>query len=124
MKKLILGAVMMIGFISFSTAQTVATPAPKTTKPTAKNATLTKPVTHVTVTPQPVVKKTVVTTTVPAKPVVKPAVTVTAKPATTEGVVLKKDGTPDKRYNKAAVKEGPLKKDGTADKRYKANKKG
>ncbi len=36
------------------------------------------------------------------------------------GVVLKKDGTRDKRYKQAPA--GPLKKDGTADKRYKANK--
>ena len=40
------------------------------------------------------------------------------------GVVLKKDGTPDKRYKNApsAAAAGPLKKDGTPDKRYKANK--
>lgn len=35
-------------------------------------------------------------------------------------VVLKKDGTPDRRYKNAP--KGPLKKDGTPDKRYKANK--
>ncbi|MBS7788152.1 hypothetical protein KIH23_12665 [Flavobacterium sp. CYK-55] len=35
-------------------------------------------------------------------------------------VVLKKDGTPDKRYKQA--KEVVLKKDGTPDKRYKQNK--
>jgi hypothetical protein len=38
-----------------------------------------------------------------------------------DSVVLKKDGTPDKRYKKSAT-AGPLKKDGTPDKRYKANK--
>jgi hypothetical protein len=43
--------------------------------------------------------------------------TVATKPA--NGVVLKKDGTPDKRYKQST---GPLKKDGTPDKRYKANK--
>ena len=36
------------------------------------------------------------------------------------GVVLKKDGTPDKRYKNAP--KGPLKKDGTPDMRYKDNK--
>lgn len=49
--------------------------------------------------------------------------TVAPKPvATTGAVVLKKDGTPDKRYNNAATAV-PLKKDGTPDKRFKANKK-
>jgi len=44
--------------------------------------------------------------------------------ATTDanGVVLKKDGTPDKRYKQNKTAAGPLKKDGTPDKRYKANK--
>jgi hypothetical protein len=46
------------------------------------------------------------------------AKTATAKP---DAVVLKKDGTPDKRYKKSAA-AGPMKKDGTPDKRYKANK--
>lgn len=40
--------------------------------------------------------------------------------------MMKKDGTPDKRYkaNQMAkpAKAGPMKKDGTPDKRYKANK--
>ncbi len=48
-----------------------------------------------------------------------------AKPALVknegDGVVMKKDGTPDKRY-KAKEANGPMKKDGTPDKRYKANK--
>ena len=37
-------------------------------------------------------------------------------------VVLKKDGTPDKRYKKTETKV-VLKKDGTPDKRFKENKK-
>lgn len=57
------------------------------------------------------VKKTTKTTkTTKAK-----AVTPTKAPA---GTVLKKDGTPDKRY-KSSQK---LKKDGTLDRRYKENK--
>jgi hypothetical protein len=40
---------------------------------------------------------------------------------TTEKVVLKKDGTPDKRY-KTVEKTVVLKKDGTPDKRYKEKK--
>ena len=47
---------------------------------------------------------------------VKPA---TAQPS--EGTVMKKDGTPDKRY-KAKPAGGKMKKDGTPDKRYKENK--
>lgn len=39
---------------------------------------------------------------------------------TEEKVVLKKDGTPDKRYKTS--KTTVLKKDGTPDKRYKENK--
>ena len=52
------------------------------------------------------------------------AKTTAAKPAAKAetAVVLKKDGTADKRYTKKAAAAGPLKKDGTADKRYKANK--
>ncbi|MEO8582650.1 MAG: hypothetical protein ABI415_02575 [Flavitalea sp.] len=41
--------------------------------------------------------------------------------AKSDSVVLKKDGTPDKRYKKSAA-AGPMKKDGTPDKRFKANK--
>ena len=62
----------------------------------------------------------------PAAKVVPMAKTtaVAPKPAatTTSAVVLKKDGTPDKRYNNAPATV-PLKKDGTPDKRYKGTKK-
>lgn len=64
-----------------------------------------------------------------SKPAAKPAASKTTeakKPtaAATEktGVVLKKDGTPDKRYKNTPAAT-PLKKDGTPDKRFKANKK-
>ncbi len=124
MKKLMLGAAMMIGFISFSTAQKVATPATATTKPAAKKVTLAKPVNPVVATPQPAIKKPIAKNTVVTKPAVNPVGAAPAKAATTQGVVLKKDGTPDKRFNTATAKEGQLKKDGTPDKRYKANKKG
>jgi colicin import membrane protein len=36
--------------------------------------------------------------------------------------VLKKDGTPDKRYKQAEAPKAVLKKDGTPDKRYKEKK--
>ena len=61
----------------------------------------------------------------PAAKVVPMAKTTAVAPkpaATTSGVVLKKDGTPDKRYNTAPATV-PLKKDGTPDKRYKGTKK-
>lgn len=45
-----------------------------------------------------------------------------AKAAGEKPVVLKKDGTPDKRFKNSDAKAGPLKKDGTPDLRYKANK--
>jgi hypothetical protein len=49
--------------------------------------------------------------------------TKTTKTAKTETkTVLKKDGTPDKRYKQAEKPKPVLKKDGTPDKRYKANK--
>ncbi|MEO5890743.1 MAG: hypothetical protein ABIQ31_10845 [Ferruginibacter sp.] len=93
MKKLILAVAMMIGIISFSTAQKVVDSAAK--KHVSKKA---------------MPAKSSVSTVAPAKPA--------------PGVVLKKDGTPDKRYNSAAAKaKGPLKKDSTPDLRYKANKK-
>jgi hypothetical protein len=41
------------------------------------------------------------------------------KNTTASGVVLKKDGTPDKRYKNNTVKKVVLKKDGTPDRRYK-----
>ena len=45
-----------------------------------------------------------------------------SKTVTTSTVVLKKDGTPDKRYSNVSKTTGPLKKDGTLDKRFKKNK--
>lgn len=96
MKKLLIAFAMLLGVSSFATAQTPA--AAQATKPAATKSATAKPA---------------------AKAAEKPA----AKPAATasNGVVLKKDGTPDKRYKNAPA--GPLKKDGTPDKRYKANKK-
>ena len=42
---------------------------------------------------------------------------------TTPSVVLKKDGTPDKRFKNNDAAKGPLKKDGIPDNRFKSNKK-
>jgi colicin import membrane protein len=47
-----------------------------------------------------------------------------SKPVTTTApVVLKKDGTADKRYKNSDAAKVPLKKDGTPDKRFRSNKK-
>ena len=56
------------------------------------------------------------TLTTVGQSVVKKAVIKTTK----TNVVLKKDGTPDKRYNNAIGNGVVLKKDGTPDKRYKS----
>jgi len=114
MKKLMIAAALMIGLASFSNAQQVAAP-----KPTKKVVT-TKPAVAAST---PAEKKVIATKPVAAKPAVKATPATAASPATpAQGVVLKKDGTPDKRY-KAAEAKGPLKKDGTPDLRYKTNKK-
>ena len=112
MKKLLIASALMIGLISFSNAQQVAAPQP------TKKAVTTKPA--VAAAPTPAEKKVIVAKPIAAKPAVKATPASPATPA--QGVVLKKDGTPDKRY-KAAEAKGPLKKDGTPDLRYKTNKK-
>jgi hypothetical protein len=109
MKKLVLSAIALIGFISFSMAQ--ATPAKKT-------ATAAKPKMDVVSKESKVAAPAKVVPTAPAKPAAKP--TIVATPA---AVPLKKDGAPDKRFKANQTTSGPLKKDGTPDKRYNANKK-
>ena len=103
MKKLLIAAIIMMGFTVSSLAQT----SPATKKEPAK----TKPA-HVK--SQKVMVDTVIA--------VKPATV--KKPGSDK--LVKKDGTPDMRYkaNKDSVKTAKvLKKDGTPDKRFKANKK-
>jgi hypothetical protein len=108
MKKLILGAVMLIAFNHFSNAQQVAP-----VKPAVAKAKVVKEVAATQQVKQPV-----------AKPVVKAKEVADVKTTNAQGVVLKKDGTPDNRYKKpVSTTTGPLKKDGTADLRFKANKK-
>lgn len=92
MKKLLIAFAMLLGVSGYASAQAPA--AAKSTKPAATKSATAKPA---------------------EKAAEKPAATAS------NGVVLKKDGTPDKRYKNAPA--GPLKKDGTPDKRYKANKK-
>lgn len=132
MKKLIFAIVAFAGVNMTATAQAI--PAKKTTAPKmevvkttkvkktdAKVVAISKPAPAV-VTKTPAVKtkeKTVVVTKT------APAATKTVTVAkTSTGVILKKDGTPDKRYKtNSGNGAGPLKKDGTPDMRYKANKK-
>jgi colicin import membrane protein len=120
MKKLILAAAMMIGFISFSTAQQISASATNAKKKAAKEVSTqtTKPVAQ-----EQAVKKGAVSSPAVAKTAAKPKEASAAKNVSSAGVVLKKDGTPDKRYSNSAAK-GPVKKDGTPDMRYSKNKKG
>jgi hypothetical protein len=111
MKKLVLSALALVGFVSFSIAQTAAKTATAPSKPKME-----------------VVKKAAPTTAaakVVAAPAAKTTAAPAAKPATvTAAAPLKKDGTPDKRFKaNQTAPAGPLKKDGTPDKRYNANKK-
>ena len=111
MKKLILGLATMIGFISFSNAQNVASN--NGTKKMAPSHAVVHSVKKQVPMNTPVVNSTTTTKKV-----------IAAKPATTQPVVLKKDGTPDKRHKAAAHhRKNHLKKDGTPDMRYKKNKK-
>ena len=107
MKKLILGLATMIGFISFSNAQNVASNS-GTKKMAPRHA-----VDH-SIKKQAPMNAPVVNSTTTTKKVI------VAKPAVTQPVVLKKDGTPDKRHKAAAHhRKNHLKKDGTPDMRYK-----
>lgn len=95
---------MIAGFAGFSFAQTTKSTMSTAVKPAATTITPVKPAGTTRVSPATAVPKT------------------TASKPVAAGVVLKKDGTPDKRYKKAPAAV-PLKKDGTPDKRFKANKK-
>ncbi|MCL1663612.1 hypothetical protein M2T78_05065 [Elizabethkingia ursingii] len=108
MKNLLSALSLALG-LGFATAQTTTprqttpvTPVKKEVKSTAKDGKMTA-------------VKEVKTTSKDAKGAVKEVKSTT----TTQGVKLKKDGTPDKRYKSSQH----LKKDGTPDMRYKENKK-
>ncbi len=111
MKKLLLSTLALVGFASFSIAQTTAK---KTTAAPAKPK-------------MEIVKKdkTAPTAKVVSIPAAKAAATPAVKPAiAANATTLKKDGTPDKRFKtNQKPPAGPVKKDGTPDKRFKANKK-
>ena len=93
MKKLVLSTLALIGFITFTVAQTASAKLPAA-KPKME-----------------VVKKEI-----------KPSATAKVV-SIQAASPLKKDGTPDKRFKTNQPVAGPLKKDGTKDMRYKTNKK-
>ena len=108
MKKLLLTAVLFAGFTGISNAQTQKKEEKKTEVKMAPAPTAAKPAT---------IKKT--TSVTPAIKVTPAASPVAVERANNHSaVVMKKDGTPDKRFKKAKK----LKKDGTPDMRYKNNK--
>ena len=112
MKKVFLAAVMMTAFASLSFAQTE--------KPAAVNKAVSQKQLKKPITASAAKSATLVTPV--TKTAAKPAPTTAAQPVASKDVVMKKNGTPDKRY-KASHKTGPAKKDGTPDKRFKENKK-
>lgn len=114
MKKIIFAVSIFFGVISASHAQSI-----KQTQTATKVAVKQKPVTKADAKKE-LVKAKVVTEkkvaetkseTTQKKQDVKKTVSATSTPS---NVVLKKDGTPDKRFKQAEH----LKKDGTPDKRY------
>ncbi len=109
MKKLIL-AITFLGFVALTNAQTTA-PAVKKKQSTAVKASTPKTETKMDAKSD---KKTDASKS--------DAKAGAEKKTDANGVVLKKDGTPDKRYKAKAEDKGPMKKDGTPDKRFKANK--
>ncbi|MBL7737118.1 MAG: hypothetical protein JNL51_16800 [Chitinophagaceae bacterium] len=113
MKKLLIAAIVMMGFMVSGMAQTA--PAAKANDQSAKHA---AKLSHM--------KQSASKTTDAAPAVSSKANTATSSAG--EKTALKKDGSPDMRYkaNKDHAKNTGvkhLKKDGTADKRYKENKK-
>ena len=132
MKKMIMAIAILLGCYSASTAQAVKTPPKQTTvkqMPAAATKTVQKPAQQTAATIKKVpaaatqaavnTKQTAVKTTNAATATTASKATATKAAVTTNSnVVLKKDGTPDKRYKEAQQ----LKKDGTPDMRYKKNK--
>jgi hypothetical protein len=113
MKKIIFAVSIFLGVISASKAQSIKqTPTASATKTVLKQ----KPVTKVDSKKAKVVadKKVTQTKTELTQKTQEVKKAIPAK-STSSNVVLKKDGTPDKRYKQAEH----LKKDGTPDKRYK-----
>lgn len=109
MKKLLMSAMVMMGLMGYTFAQT--TPAKEVKKVAPKTTVAAKATVKVAPTPTLAEK----TTTKKVN-----AVEQKAAPVAASATKIKKDGTPDKRFKANAQ----LKKDGTVDKRFKENKKG
>lgn len=105
MKKIFLVLILFIGFNMASLAQ-----APKAAVKQTVTSTKTAPVVRQNATPS---KQTTQATSQTVKATKTPE-----KDVPNASVVLKKDGTPDKRYKESKT----LKKDGSPDMRYKKNK--
>ncbi|MBL0200306.1 MAG: hypothetical protein IPP81_09040 [Chitinophagaceae bacterium] len=117
MKKVLIAFTALIWFSLPGMAQAV-----KKTDDKPKTVTAVKPVAAAKVVEMP---KTAAKTPAAVKPVATtPAVAKPQAATTKPPIVLKKDGTPDKRYNTTPTPAGPVKKDGTPDMRYNKNKKG
>jgi hypothetical protein len=108
MKKLFVAFAFVLGFTGMASAQTKTAIAPA------------KPAKEVAAKPLATTKTTTAAASTTKTPTAAKVATTNAA-ATTGGVKLKADGTPDKRY-KATTTNVPLKKDGTPDKRFKGNK--
>ena len=109
MKKILIGLIVLISFGATGIAQ--VTKSVKKTEDKMKVVPQAKPTTPAKVVQLP---KSLSKT----HPAEKSKTTVVANP-----VILKNDGTPDKRYKVNNTPTRPVKKDGTRDMRYKQNKK-
>ena len=117
MKKVLIAFTALIWFSLPGMAQAV-----KKADDKPKTVAAVKPVAAAKVVEMP---KPVAKTPAAVKPVATAPVVVKPQQASAKApVVLKKDGTPDKRYNNSTTPVGPAKKDGTPDMRYNKNKKG
>ncbi len=116
MKKLIVVAAIMMGFVSFTNAQQPQASATGVKNMSPKGMAASHKA-------KPAVTKQVVTNTTAVKPAGSVKGVSAAKPVKSTAVVLKKDGSPDKRFTATHAAKGPVKKDGTLDMRYSKNKK-
>ena len=112
MKNVLIALITLVGFNITAKAQALPAPVKKAER-NMKVVKADKPKTSATVVPM---QRSSIGAPVREKPVS------VVKSTTTTVVVLKKDGTPDKRFNNKS-KMKPLKKDGTPDKRFKTHKK-
>ena len=115
MKNVLIALITLVGFNITAKAQALPAPVKKAERSMQVLKAADKPKSTATAVPMP---KSGIKSTAPVKPFS------IAKSKRTTSVVLKKDGTPDKRFNnKSKSMMRPLKKDGTPDKRFRTPKK-